>query len=226
MERVTPQKDLFFAALIALAIHAVIVFTYIIPFAATRPLNFKTESYGRLNISMVTTETEEMEKSSVVSVAQPEKKAVVNKEKKIIKPDQKAIIETLSEERLELPSENLLPVKETNRPSVVSAKGGAEAAKVVQAVPRYNENTPPIYPAVARRKGYEGVVLLLAEILVNGSVGDVKIKRSSGHEILDRSALKAVKKWKFEPARRMDCPVVMWVEVPVRFVLNDTSVGQ
>lgn len=229
MERVTFEKDLLFAAMIALAIHAGIVFTHM-PHVAPRPFSFKTENYGHLEISMVTADTVEVKKPSVV----PPVKKVVRKERKIIKPDKrsrpvspkKEILKSPLPERLEASSNAAPSIEATTLPPAAPAREGTEAAKVIIAVPRYNENTPPIYPSVARRRGYEGVVLISAKILADGSVGELGIKRSSGHNILDRSALKAVKKWKFEPARRMGCPVIMWVDVPVRFALNDTRGSQ
>jgi TonB family C-terminal domain len=229
MGKVTFEKDLLFAAMIALAIHAGIVFTHM-PLITPHPLSFKTENYSHLEISMVTTDTVEVKKPSVAPLV----KKVVRKERKIIKPDKrsrpispkKEIMESLLPEKLEASSNAAPSIEATTPPPAAPARGGTEAAKVIIAVPRYNENTPPIYPSVARRRGYEGVVLISAEILVDGSVGELEIKRSSGHNILDRSALKAVKKWKFEPARRMGYPVTMCVDVPVRFVLNDTGGNQ
>ncbi len=223
MERVTFEKDFLFAAMIALAIHAGIVFTHM-PLIAPRPLSFKAEKHGHLEISMVTADTVEVKKPSVV----PSVKKMVRKERKIIKQifPKKEIIESPLPGRLEASSNAAPSIEATTLPPAAPAREGTEVAKVIIAVPRYNENTPPIYPSVARRRGYEGVVLISAEILVDGSVGELEIKKSSGHNILDRSALKAVKKWKFEPARRMGYPVTMRVDVPVRFVLNDTGVNR
>ncbi|MFH1293525.1 MAG: energy transducer TonB, partial [Pseudomonadota bacterium] len=92
--------------------------------------------------------------------------------------------------------------------------------KILAAAPRYSENSPPSYPSIARRRGYEGVVMLSVKVLVDGNVGELRIKGTSGHSILDRAAVKAVKKWKFKPAFRGEVPVPMWVEVPVRFVIK------
>jgi len=86
--------------------------------------------------------------------------------------------------------------------------------------PRYGENPKPVYPPEARKKGYQGEVLLRAEVLANGRVGDVELKKSSGHEILDRSALAAVKQWKFIPAREGKKTVAVWVTIPVTFQLQ------
>lgn len=101
--------------------------------------------------------------------------------------------------------------------------GHASVREIFLAVPRYRENTPPAYPLVARLRGYEGMVLLTAEIFTDGGVGGLKIKKSSGYEVLDRSAVKAVKTWKFEPGTRLGKPISMWVDVPVKFILKDTE---
>jgi protein TonB len=94
------------------------------------------------------------------------------------------------------------------------------AANISMAKPRYRENAPPPYPLPARIRGYEGVVLISAEILTEGRAGNLKIKSSSGYSILDQSALEAVKAWKFDPARKMGKPVSAWVDIPVRYVLK------
>jgi protein TonB len=101
--------------------------------------------------------------------------------------------------------------------------GHSSVREISLAVPRYRENTPPAYPVIARMRGYEGMVLLAAEIFTDGGVGSLKIKKSSGYEVLDRSAVKAVKTWKFEPGARLGKPVSMWVDVPVKFILKDTE---
>ncbi|HNY50237.1 MAG TPA: energy transducer TonB [Smithella sp.] len=91
------------------------------------------------------------------------------------------------------------------------------------AYPLYKENTPPAYPETARVRGYEGMVLIVAEILSNGRVGKIKIGKSSGYAILDQSAIEAVKPWKFEPARKSGTPFTAWVELPIKFMLKNNS---
>lgn len=97
------------------------------------------------------------------------------------------------------------------------------APDTVIAYPLYKENSPPVYPAIARVRGYEGVVLVSAEILPDGRVGEVKIRKSSGYAILDQSAIQAVKPWKFEPARKSGNPFTAWVELPIKFILHNNS---
>jgi len=85
--------------------------------------------------------------------------------------------------------------------------------------PRYKHRPPPVYPRLARKLGYQGTVLVEALVEASGRVGDARLARSSGHAVLDRSALKVVGDWTFEPARQGDEPVSMWVKVPIRFEL-------
>lgn len=101
-------------------------------------------------------------------------------------------------------------------------KGGDSAGSrhITLAKPRYDGNPKPPYPRIARRRGYEGIVVLKVEILRSGRVGELRVKRSSGHHILDKSALKTVKKWKFIPAKRGEDPIRMWAEIPIKFELE------
>jgi protein TonB len=46
------------------------------------------------------------------------------------------------------------------------------------------------------------------------------VKKSAGHPDLDAAAADAVRRWRFEPARRGDEPVAMWVLLPVEFKLQ------
>jgi TonB family protein len=86
--------------------------------------------------------------------------------------------------------------------------------------PKYAESIKPIYPQEARRKGYEGEVILRVEVLPNGRVGQIEVKSSTGYELLDRSALTAVKRWKFVPAKKGEETIPLWVNIPVKFQLQ------
>ena len=104
-----------------------------------------------------------------------------------------------------------------NRAGAVSGMAPA----LSNAYPLYRENPPPGYPELARQQGYEGVVLVAAEILADGRVGKALVSKSSGYAILDQSAVKAVKKWKFEPAKKAGVPCKTWAELPIKFVIDD-----
>ncbi len=98
-----------------------------------------------------------------------------------------------------------------------SSPGGSIASG---AIPRYGSNPLPVYPSLARKMGHEGIVLLAAEILSDGRVGQLVVKKSSGYPTLDQSALDAVRRWKFIPAKWMGRAVSAWVDVPVKFRLS------
>lgn len=89
-----------------------------------------------------------------------------------------------------------------------------------EARPLYRINPPPPYPQMARKRGFQGVVLLEVLVDTDGSAADLRVLSSSGHPILDRTALAAVKHWTFEPGTRGDKNVKMWVRVPIRFQLE------
>jgi periplasmic protein TonB len=78
----------------------------------------------------------------------------------------------------------------------------------------------PPYPAVSRLRDEEGTVVVKIMITPYGTVGDVQLEKSSGFSRLDDAALKAVRDWKFAPARRGSQAIATWVNVPVTFVLN------
>ncbi|MFQ5849212.1 MAG: energy transducer TonB [Candidatus Binatia bacterium] len=78
----------------------------------------------------------------------------------------------------------------------------------------------PRYPESARREGVQGITLLKLHVLESGKVGQILVERSAGHRDLDEAALEAVKKWRFEPARKGKRPTAVWVLLPVRFELH------
>ena len=84
----------------------------------------------------------------------------------------------------------------------------------------YHVNPAPPYPEAARRAGVTGTVLLLVQVRPDGSVRGVSVRTSSGNTSLDRSAVTAVRRWLFEPARDDGVAVDCEVEVPIRFALQ------
>ena len=82
-------------------------------------------------------------------------------------------------------------------------------------------NPHPPYPLIARKKGFEGKLIL--EVLVNedGSVKSTSIRESSGYEILDTVSKETVEKWTFIPAKKMGRAVKDNIQVPIKFVLTD-----
>ena len=78
----------------------------------------------------------------------------------------------------------------------------------------------PAYPSAPRRLGIQGTTMLRVHVLADGRIGDVRVERSAGHSDLDQAAMEAVRRWRFEPARRGLDAVAMWVLLPVEFRLT------
>ncbi|MBW2119622.1 MAG: energy transducer TonB [Deltaproteobacteria bacterium] len=103
---------------------------------------------------------------------------------------------------------------------VGGSAGVADVPLMREATPLYRKNPTPKYPKIARKRGYQGTVVI--EVLVDrdGRVGDLRVSESSGYSILDRAAMASVKGWVFEPGMKGDQKVDMWVKVPIRFQLK------
>ena len=84
----------------------------------------------------------------------------------------------------------------------------------------YLNNPRPAYPAMSRRLGEEGRVEVEVQVQADGTPSKVSLKRSSGYSRLDEAALEAIKRWKFNPARRGGEAVAGAVIVPMPFVLE------
>jgi len=82
------------------------------------------------------------------------------------------------------------------------------------------KNAQPNYPLYARKMNQEGVVILLVEVLTDGSAGDVRVATSSGIRLLDKAALEAVKEWNFKPAKKDGVLYVQRLRVPIIFSLS------
>lgn len=84
----------------------------------------------------------------------------------------------------------------------------------------YLQNPAPAYPALSRRMGEEGKVVLRVFVESTGRPSQIEIKFASGSPRLDQAAQEAVWRWKFVSARRGDEAVGAWVLVPIVFNLR------
>ena len=86
-------------------------------------------------------------------------------------------------------------------------------------IPPKIKERPPLLAPEAPRDTLTGDVLLIVEVLENGSVGKIVLGRSSGSKILDEAARENVSRWRFEPARQPQGqkPVRVLTSIWVRF---------
>lgn len=239
------NRDLLLSAFITLCIHAaVLVGTNAI---TTTPVEYSVQKApSSVEVTLVKREKKKEEKKKKpkvekkVEVKEPEKpkekkeekpekkvekkvakKKVPKKEVKEEKTDPEPVSEPVNEKKIQKEIkelvQNIEKAKEKEPEPEVSGKSGTPVQ-----MPAYLNNKPPQYPGMARKRGFEGKVILRVRVLSSGNPEELEIKNSSGYEILDEAALKAVEKWKFKPATRGGKPVDSWVEIPIRFELRDT----
>jgi len=73
-----------------------------------------------------------------------------------------------------------------------------------------------IYPATAKKMGWEGRVIVSFIISSEGYTRNIMISKSSGHEILDENAVKAVKRASPFPKPPVEAQII----IPVLYQLN------
>ena len=77
----------------------------------------------------------------------------------------------------------------------------------------------PQYPFAARRRGEEGRVVLKLTIDEKGNLLNIEVIESTGSDFTV-SAIEAVKRSKFSPAKKNNTPVVCMALLPIRFALR------
>ncbi|HEY7186944.1 MAG TPA: TonB family protein [Vicinamibacterales bacterium] len=97
-------------------------------------------------------------------------------------------------------------------PYVYSSQDGAQTA----AEPVLKRGPKAEYTLKAMRQRSAGMVALQAIVETDGSIGAVQVTRSLNEE-LDASAVRAVKKWFFEPAKVEGQPVRCLIDVELTF---------
>jgi protein TonB len=84
----------------------------------------------------------------------------------------------------------------------------------------YLNNPKPPYPALSKRLGEQGKVVVRVLIGVDGTAQQAEIRTSSGYDRLDQAALATVLKWRYVPGKRGGVAEAMWFNVPINFVLE------
>ncbi|MGB5427624.1 MAG: TonB family protein [Gammaproteobacteria bacterium] len=78
------------------------------------------------------------------------------------------------------------------------------------------------YPAIARRKGWQGIVKLELHIEADGSITDLQLAESSGYSILDRAAMQCLQFASLPGAARWLQGQTINIVVPVEYRLVDS----
>lgn len=123
----------------------------------------------------------------------------------------------------------VVPEKEVAQPSKVKETTQAAAPALAKGMPQKSEqlkhesnmnygvptgvrdyrdlvqipgNIPPQYPEPARRNREMGQVRLMYFVTQDGSVSSLKMVQSSGHVELDNEAMRAIRKYRFQPGQQ------------------------
>jgi protein TonB len=84
----------------------------------------------------------------------------------------------------------------------------------------YLQNPPLVYPAMSKRMGEQGKVVVRVLIGADGLPKNAQIKTSSGFDRLDRAAVEYVMKCRYVPGKVGGAAQAMWHDAPVNFVLE------
>jgi periplasmic protein TonB len=85
---------------------------------------------------------------------------------------------------------------------------------------RFRRQYPPKYPVQAVRERMEGKVILKVLVGLEGEPEEISLEKSSGYELLDRSAITAVKSWTFVAGVKKGYVTRSYLLVPIEFNLS------
>jgi TonB family protein len=83
-------------------------------------------------------------------------------------------------------------------------------------LPVLKKGSPVDYPESLQGKSLRGLVVLKFKVMPNGKVADA-VAVASNHPAFAKSAVSAIRDWRFEPAKKDGIPVEMEVQIPVFF---------
>ncbi|MFM2587965.1 TonB family protein [Vibrio sp. TBV020] len=174
------------------------------------------------------------EPKKVVKKPTPTKKPVVKKKtvgkKKITKsqPKKPTPPQPRKEHKVEKPVQEVVKKEKQPNPSLEETKAqpqqvnrGASSQPIMVQKPSFlTRPSAPKYPRLARKRGVEGIALYEVWLDEDGQQVKQVLISSSGATMLDKSALDAIKKWKFSPHTVGGQKMAHRVQIPVRFKLD------
>lgn len=123
---------------------------------------------------------------------------------------------------LNYPAAAIAPSRTEGKPTATATEMAALPSLIADSIAKaFGDNRKPLYPAYARRRGIEGRVVLDVIVAANGKAKDVSVAQSSRYEVLDEAAVKAVREWRFHPARENGRAIKSRLKVPVTFRLSE-----
>ena len=114
---------------------------------------------------------------------------------------------------------DLPPITENPLPTIAEAEN---LTAIDTSDPVLSFQPTPRYPKLAIANCWEGDVILDVTVAAKGHVESIDVAISSGRAILDKAAIRAVSRWKYEPQGTSS-----HIQLPIEFTLdpNATSCG-
>tara|TARA_B100000780_G_scaffold278818_1_gene253825 strand:- start:2339 stop:3037 length:699 start_codon:yes stop_codon:yes gene_type:complete len=161
-----------------------------------------------------------VEKIAVEKVIEVQEKKPEIVEKKIIakpfKQEEPKQLNKIEPAAAPQPTPDIRP-KITKQNPISTMQPALDIIPVVKEPSIKGRRVQPEYPKRALRLRQEGVVWLHVLINKDGKRQDIKLHKPSQHALLNQAALKAVKKWNFDPNVVNGRPVQSWMEIPIEF---------
>jgi TonB family protein len=109
--------------------------------------------------------------------------------------------------------------------TIAPAMAEAQTPRRAPNEPELLKEVRPEYTPEGRAAGIEGVVVLSAHVLTDGTIGEVQVVRSLDENTygLDQEAVKAMKQWVFKPPMKDGEPVSTVVHVGIVFSLKENT---
>ncbi|MBT6049746.1 MAG: energy transducer TonB [Candidatus Scalindua sp.] len=233
------KKNLIIAGSIALSLHAAVVM--MMPEVTSEPkvIFRKGESSLKMNLVPSVASTASIKSiNTQKNVQKVEEKKIDNpqpvKKPQIIEKGQIKVEEKIVQETKEITysAEYFKTQNEikTKQPQIQKNNTATQDSKEIIADVKVKGVTmgamvknvfKPSYPSSCKRLGHEGATVLKVTILSKGKCGSIEIIKSAGCESLDKAAIKALKKAKYIPAKRLGIPFTTTKKLAFNFKLED-----
>ncbi len=136
-------------------------------------------------------------------------------------------VPTITQSKIKKKNKKVIKKKEKVEKLIATPSAKPKDSEVIEQAPTQNPKqafesliqrfVQPNYPRLALRRSITGAVVLNLFIKNDGSIEKALIAKSSGHQLLDDSALSAVKQWKF---RAHEAQRITMVEKRIVYKIN------
>lgn len=93
--------------------------------------------------------------------------------------------------------------------TITSGSSGELLHNDEQEAESWEESRPaPIYPEIARQRGWSGQVIVMFRTNRLGYPEDVQLEESSGYMVLDEAAIETVRHWRMRPLSSFSVPIL------------------